>query len=100
MRVTSAINFEEFKVMCLSVMTVSSEQKEINEQLIRDFAEKTFTIDQIKSLFAENLNEQQMLIYIEIIVKYVVTNGNCKMAQRNNVMPSHTDGKRNKITSN
>lgn len=93
MILTSAITFEQFKSMCMSVMSVNCDQKEVNENLIREFAEKSFTVEHIKSLFSENLNEQQMLIYIEVIVKNVVTNSNCKMAQRTRMNPVNMDSK-------
>jgi hypothetical protein len=61
---------------------MSNEEKEKNEKLVRKYVEEKITLEEIKTIFNQSIDHTMLLIFLELIEKYVVNNSKCTLHKR------------------
>ena len=76
------LDFNHFIGICQNLMTMSNDQKEKSEKMIRDYVEKRITLEEIKNIFRQSSDNAMIIISLELIEKYVINNANCTLHKR------------------
>ena len=63
-------------------MKMTIEEKDKNEKLVRNYVETVISIEQIRIIFNQTTDHTMLLIFLELIEKYVINNSKCTLPKR------------------